>query len=157
MRPLTNREIGKITSFVAERGFNDQMLQKVPSFAVNSTWDNRVIQKGDRLGSGVVHYLKHVKANREWPDGTDLETFYSSIKSVVQAEDAEIFISRYNGSLQIGFVGDSKNWKGPAGYDKILVEYRVSYGNLVTAFQVNNIEVLLEKQKRESLIWLRKH
>ena len=28
LRPLTNKEIGKITNFVAERGFNDNLLEK---------------------------------------------------------------------------------------------------------------------------------
>ena len=112
LRPLTNKEIGKIDEHVAERGFNDNLLEKAGRRISGLNWQGKVIKISDRLGTGIVHYLRHVVAGNEWSAGTTLEEYYDSISQVVRDKQTKILISRYSGELQVGFTREAGKYAG---------------------------------------------
>lgn len=156
LRPLTNREIGKITNFVAERGFNDSLLEKAGGRLSGRKWQGNTIKGSDMLGAGVVHYLRHVVFGNEWPAGTTLEDYYESIRDVVGDSQTKMFISRYLGELQAGFVRDAGPYKGASSKGIFFVEYRISTGSVVTANQAKTIDGIIESLERSGIIWIRK-
>ena len=156
LRPLTNREIGKITSFVAERGFNDNLLEKAGGRLSGRKWQGNPIKGSDMLGSGVVHYLRHVVFGDEWPAGTTLEEYYDSISQVVQDTQTKVFISRYSGELQVGFIREAGKYAGTKSSGLFFIEFRLSTGSLVTANQAKIFDDIINAVERSDLKWIKK-
>ena len=106
----------------------------------------------DRLPSAEVHYIWHVIKNQEWPTGSTLTDYLDSLTEVVLDPTSGVFISRYQGALQIGFMRRCGAWRGPGGLGWILVEYRVNFGHWVTAYQVEFQDVY--HPRRSHVRWL---
>ena len=156
LRPLTNREIGKITSFVAERGFNDNLLEKAGGRLSGVSWQGKVIKGSDMLGVGEVHYLRHVVTHNEWPVGTTPNQYYQSIVEVIKDPSTGVMVSRFQGVLQLGFLREAGNLAGPDSKGIIIIEYRTQLGQLVTANQTITLEEILADNRRSDIIWIRK-
>ncbi len=77
-----------------------------------------------------------------------------SLREVVLDPSSDVFVSKYNDAWQIGFIRESRNWRGRNGYASILVEYKVQYGYLVTRYQPEDVVIQLAKD-RESFQWIR--
>ena len=83
----------------------------------------------------VRHWLLHVVVRREWPDGTTLAAYVESLRAVILDPDSGIFINWYARDLSLGFIRESREFRGPDGYDWVLVQYRVSIGHWTTGYQ----------------------
>lgn len=70
----------------------------------------------------------------EWPPDTALAGYLESVTQVVMDPNALIFLSQYQGALQVGFIRRSGALLGPAGHYWVLVEYRVREAHWVTAY-----------------------
>jgi len=156
LRPLTNREIGKITNLVAERGFNDNLLEKAGGRLAGLEWEGNTIKGSDTLGVGVAHYLRHAVFKEEWPKGTSINEYYASLRNVVEDKTTKIFIGSYLNELQISFIRDAKELAGKDSGGTILIEYRPKLGYFVTANQVKTELEIIEDAKRSGIIWIRK-
>jgi len=156
LRPLTNKEIGKVTSFVAERGFNDNLLEKAGGRLTGLEWEGNTIRGSNMMGTGVVHYLRHVIAGNEWPAGTTLEEYYDSISQVVQDKQTKVFISRYSGELQVGFTREAGKYAGTKSSGLFFIEFRLSTGSLVTANQAKIFDDIINAVERSDLKWIKK-
>lgn len=133
LRPLTSVEIGKITNLVAERGFNDNLLEKAGGRLSGISWQGNVVKGSDMLGAGIVHYLRHVVAYQEWPVGTSVDDYYQSIKEVALDKQSQLFVSRYHGVLQVGIVRESGKFAGPGSKGIFFMEFRAETRHVVTA------------------------
>ncbi|MBI4504048.1 MAG: hypothetical protein HY691_00815 [Chloroflexi bacterium] len=103
-----------------------------------------------------AHYLRHVCAQQEWPEGTTIERYVESLRQTVSDPASGAFLSRYFSHVQVGFVGRPGRWRGLGGADWLLVEYRVDLGHWTTGFQPRRGLLYLEQdKKREGLRWLR--
>ena len=156
LRPLTNKEVGKIVDQVAERGFNNNLLEKAGGRLTGLEWQGNTIKGSDMMGSGIVHYLRHVVAHREWPVGTSVDDYYQSIKEVVLDKQSQLFVSRFRGALQVGIVRESGNFAGPGSKGLFFVEFRAETGHVVTANQFVLLDDIINSEKRSDLIWIRK-
>jgi len=154
LRPLNGVEINKIVEHVMTQGYDDNLLQKVPAMLDGFEFNGKTVSRGDMIGSGINHYLKHVIRQQEWPDGTTYNDYLASIREVLSDPNKEIVVSHYEESLQIGFLADSGKWRGVFGYGKIWVEYRPKISHIITAFQLNDIEELFENQPRTGIVWI---
>lgn len=100
------------------------------------------------------HYAKHVLQVPEWPLDTGFEQYLESIRQVLLDPTGGVFLSRYRGILQVGFIRRSGRSRGPEGRAWILVEHNVDTGRWVTAFQLRSLADL-ERPERSDLRWLK--
>ena len=102
------------------------------------------------------HFLRHVILQREWPDGTTMATYVESIGEVVRDPTSAVYLSRYGGAWQLGVIRRSGAYRGPGGYDWVLVEYRLETGHWVTANQPRDRLRFLGAPERTHLQWLQR-
>jgi hypothetical protein len=153
-RQLTEDELQSVLQHVAQAGFSP--LRDVLATGLSGlTWQGHVLAGRDRLTAAEYHYLRHVVVHREWPDGTQLPAYLSSIRRTILDPRSGLLLSRYHGQWQFTIVRRSGVFRGPAGFDWILVDYRIGLGHWVTAFQPRDGLGVLRSPRRESLQWLR--
>ena len=104
------------------------------------------------LPSAEAHYLRHVINNQEWPEGTTLADYVTTIRQVVQDLASGVLLSRYQDALQVGFMRRAGALRGPGGFAWVLVEYRVGFGHWTTAYQLD-LEALYHP-RRSDMHWL---
>lgn len=155
LRDLSTDEIQKIVTYVSRADFEAEGAQRVGGRVAGQIWEGNVLRGSDRLPPGVVHYLKHVGVKEEWPVGTSLEEYYQSLQEIIEDPESQILVSKISGYWQVGFLGKSGDWRGPAGDDYIWVEYRLGYGYWVTGLQMS-LDSDIFKVRRELMQWLTK-
>ena len=154
LRPLTNKEVGKIVEKAAT-GFDNSVIQRSRGL-VGFNWNGRELNAKDDLPIGEYHFVKHVLKQGEWPAETSISDYYRSIEEIVRSNNSQIIVSRYDRYLQVSFIGDSGKWQGSNGSGKIVVEYRVGLNSIITAFQPKDVEEFIKNSNRDNLIWIRK-
>ena len=135
-RPLTDEELQQVVDHVARAGFD-------PTIRAGRT-------------AAMRHFSKHVEKQQEWPQGTTLELYLESIRTIVRDPYSGICVSRYQGAWQLGIVRRSGDFRGPRGFDWVLVEYRVEIGLWVTAYQAAEGLNELASPQRTEVRWLRR-
>jgi len=123
LRELTPKEVNTITRYIAQGQFEPNGKQRVVNLLSGQVWDRRKLEKGDMVEPGVIHYLKHVVVEKEWPSETNYEQYVQSLKDIIENPKSGIFVSKYNEAWQVGFIGESGKWQGDGGFSHILVEY----------------------------------
>jgi hypothetical protein len=156
LRELSDDELQMVVERVAKSGFNREHTSLVKPEMAGVIWRGKSLQVGERLPADEWHFVKHVLVRREWPEGTSLDEYLESLRSVVRNPESGIMISKYQGIYwQIAFVAESGQWHGVGGNDFILVEYRVGYGFWITGFQPVDLQRQLQVY-RSDMRWLRK-
>lgn len=155
-RDATEGEIRQIREYVAERGFDQDGLERVRGRGAGVLWRGRPLRGRDTLPPAEAHYVRHVLAEQEWPEETSFEEYLDSVSRATLDERNSIFLSRYQGMLQVGFISRSERWKGAQGGAWILVEFRQARGHITTAFQFNSLEVVIAHPDRSHVVWLTK-
>jgi hypothetical protein len=79
--------------------------------------------------------LKHVIKRQEWPIGTSLAAYFASLRAVILDPASGVFTSRYEGGAQLGILRESADLRGPNGHEWVPIDYRVTTGHWVTAYQ----------------------
>ncbi len=154
VRQLIEDEIRQIIEYLAQAEFDPAMNVRAVGLA-GMTWQGRTLRGTDLITSAERHYLRHVIKQQEWPIGTQLEDYISSIRAVIRDEKSGLFTSRYMGRWQLGIVRRSRELRGPGGTDWVLIEYRLDIGYWVTAFHLRGGLAELYSSQRENIIWLR--
>lgn len=110
------------------------------------------------LPPAEVHYLRHVIVQKEWPEGTTLEEYVQSIREAVLNPEAGVFVNRFeNQEWQLSVVAPTGRWLGPRGREWTLVEYRLSIGHWVTAYQLSDTwDMIAGQPQRSDVRWLRR-
>lgn len=109
------------------------------------------------LPPAEAHYLRHVVVGREWPSGTSLADYVLSLREVVLDQRSGVMTSRYEGTWQLTVVRRAGLYQGPAGFEWILVDYRVDTGHWVTGFQPRGgLEVVEQDPRRTDVRWLQR-
>ncbi|NPV86000.1 MAG: hypothetical protein HPY45_08340 [Anaerolineae bacterium] len=156
LRELSNDELQKIVEKVAKAGFNREHTSLVKPEMAGLVWKGKPLEVGERLPADEWHFVKHVLARQEWPEGTSLDEYLESLRTVIRSPENGIMISKYQCVYwQIAFIADSGQWRGVGGSDFILVEYRDGYGFWVTGFQPVDLQKQLQVHRSE-IRWLRK-
>lgn len=156
LRELSDDELRKIVEKVAKAGFNREHTSLVKPEMAGLVWKGKPLEVGERLPADEWHFVKHVLARQEWPEGTSLDEYLESLRAVIQSSESGIMISKYQGIYrQIAFVANSGQWRGVGGSDFILVEYRDGYGFWITGFQPVDLQKQLHVH-RSDIRWLRK-
>ncbi len=153
-RRITAAELAEVRRQAASAGFPPNALERAGGRAAGVTWQGRQVSASDRLPPAVVHYLRHVVKRPEWPAGTSLAGYISSIERVVLDPSCGVLLSTYQGELQVSFVGRAGILRGPDGQPWIVVEYRLATGHWVTAHQITLRDIL--SPKRVIIQWLRR-
>lgn len=156
VRRLTPEELQRVLEHVAEAGFDPNAQEQARGRVAGLEWRGGILRGSDRLPPVEVHYLWHVVRNREWPEGTTLEGYVESIRHVVLDATSGVFASHYQDAWQLGVVRGSREWRGPAEFPWVLVEYRVDRGHWVTAFQPREGLGALRSPYRRDIRWLRR-
>ena len=155
-RCLTPAEFQQVLDHVAQAGFDPTVREKARGDLAGIEWRGRVLRGNDRLPPAERHYLKHAVKDREWPDGTTLDQYVESLRSVILDPGSGVFTSQYQGTWQIGIIRDSRELRGLNGHEWVLVEYRLATGHWVTAYQPEQGLQDLEGPRRSDLRWLRR-
>ncbi len=154
VRRLTEEDIRQIVEHVARVGFDPARNIRAVGFA-GMMWQGHTLHGTDLITNAERHYLRHVIKVQEWPFGTTLEDYISSIQAVIRDETSGLFTSRYRDRWQLGIVRSSRGLQGPSGAEWVLVEYRLDIGYWVTAFQLQEGLAGLHIRQRENIRWLR--
>jgi hypothetical protein len=155
-RDLSGEELERVLGHIARVGFDPDARERVRGTIVGlERPTGGRVQRGDRLPPAEVHYLRHVVARREWPDGSTLAGYLRSISRVIADPDSGVFVSRYQGAWQLGVVRESRELRGPNGFTWLLVDYRVQTGHWTTAHQLRDGLAGLAIPGREEIRWLR--
>jgi hypothetical protein len=155
-RQLSADELQQVSEHVAQAGFDPDARETVRGRLAGLAWKGRTLTGSDRLSPLEVHYLWHVVQLQEWPAGTTLEAYAESIRRVVLDPTSGVFIHRFYGAWQVGIIRESRDLRGPRGREWTLVQYRVSLGHWVTAFQPRAGLAELSKPQWSDLRWLRR-
>lgn len=115
-----------------------------------------MLAASDLLSPAEAHYLYHVVKQQEWPVGTSLADYVDSIQRVILDPSGRMFTNRYVGQWSLGIIRESRDLRGPGGYDWVLVQYRVGYGYWATAFQPADGLDELRKPDWSDIRWLRR-
>ncbi len=156
-RDLSDDELQRVLEHVAQAGFFPAPNAKAGGRLAGLTWQGRTLTGGDRLPSAEVHYLRHVVARREWPVGTTLEDYLSCGHEVVLDPTSGILAGQLHGLYwHLTIVRRSGRWRGPQGYEWMVVEYRVEFGHWVTIFQLQRgLATITHDPERHRQRWLR--
>ncbi len=156
-RQLTPDELQQTVDHMAQVGFDPDAQEDVGGRLVGLSWKGRIVQSGDRLSSAEVHYLRHVVLQKEWPDGTTYEAYLDSLEKVIKDPQSGLLVNQFRDrGWQLTIVGRSGSMRGPAGSEWIMIEYRLSTGHWVTAFQPREGLDYLEMPERSQKLWLRR-
>jgi len=118
-------------------------------------WQGRTLTGRDLLPPAEVHDSRHVVLRREWPPGATLSDYLTSIRDVILDGRSGVLTSRYQRAWQLAVVRHSESLRGPAGFPRVLVGYRLATGHWVTAFQPEQDLAALRDPRREDVRWLR--
>ncbi len=148
-------ELQEIIAKVAGSRFNPAFRERVGGRIAGLSWQGRTLRGGDTLPPVEVHYLRHVIARREWPEGATLDEYIESIQEAILSPNVHIFTSLYGSEWQLGIIVPSDKWRGPHGGDWIVMEYRLSRRHPVTAYQKNGaLDEVVTTPHRSNLRWL---
>jgi hypothetical protein len=154
-RAATDAELRQLREHVADAGFDPNARERVRGRGAGIIWRGRTLRGRDTLPPAEAHYVRHVLGRPEWPAGTSLEEYVESIEYIILSDSSGVFLSRYQGTMQVGFLGPSRHWRGLRGKEWILVEFRVSRDHITTAFQVESPDVVASQAERSEFQWLR--
>lgn len=157
-RKLTAAEVQVIAEHVAAAGFDPGYLVPAGYELAGMPWRGRTLDAITPLTRAEVHYLKHVRLQREWPIQTTLEGYQQGAAAVARSPESGILVSRYQGKETIGVIGPTpEEMRGPGGFPLTLIEYRVRTQYWSTAFQVaKGLDYLENDAGREIIQWLRR-
>jgi hypothetical protein len=155
-RQLTTAELEQVLEHVAQAGFDPDARETVRGRLAGLAWQGQTLTGSDRLSPREVHYLWHVVQLREWPAGTTVDAYAESIQRVILDPTSGVFTHRFYGTWQVGIIRESRDLRGPRGHEWTLVQYRVSLGRWVTAFQPRAGLAELTKPQWSDLRWLRR-
>lgn len=104
LRDLTPDEFQRVVTHVANAGFDPDRLERAGSRIAGLLWNGKVVKGGDLLPPGEVHYLRHVVAGREWPEGTSINDYYASLspQSLTQLQKLSSADMEISGRLVFG-------------------------------------------------------
>jgi len=154
-RRLTPDELRRVLEHVAQAGFDPSAREKVRGRLAGLNWKGYILKGTDLLTPLEVHYVRHVLTSREWPTGTTMEAYTESIRSTILNPYCGVAMSLFQGAWQLTIVSHSGSWRGPNGFDWILIDYRVGMGHWMTAFQPREGLAALDDPKRRDVRWIR--
>lgn len=155
-RRLTPDELRRVLEHVAQAGFDPTPHARAGGRLTGVQWQGRILRGSDWLTSAEAHYLRHVTANNEWPTGTTMDDYISSIRRVILDRHSGVILSHYQGAPQLTVVRESGVLRGPSGAPWVLVDYRIGLSYWMTAFQPPAGLSVLRSSDRENIQWLRR-
>lgn len=100
--------------------------------------------------------MRHAVAGQEWPPGTTLAEYIQSIRDIALDPASGLFVSQFRTfGWHHAIVGRADRWRGPRGYTWAMVEYRVTPGYWMTAFQMSQGLAYFSAATRKAGQWLR--
>ena len=94
--------------------------------------------------------------NREWPEGTTLERYIQSLRTLIFDAESGVLVNSYKGELSLAVIRESRDLQGPGGSAWALVQYRVATGHWTTGFQpVDGLDEIT-KADWGRVLWLRR-
>ncbi len=154
-RRLAPDELRRVLEHVAQAGFDPNAREKARGRLAGVMWQGNVLKANDLLNPLEVHYLRHVLTRREWPTGTTMEAYAESIRDTILSPYCGVAASLFQGVRQLTVVSHSGPWRGPNGFDWILIDYRAGTGHWMTAFQPREGLAALDDPKRRGVRWIR--
>ncbi len=156
-RRLSPGELQLVLAHVAQAGFDPHARERAGGRLAGMSWQGRTLQGSDLLSPVEVHYLRHVVARQEWPAGTTLDDYLSSLRRVILDPRSGILISQYQDKgWHLAVVRRSEELQGPEGYAWVLIEYRLATGHWVTAFQPEKGLAYFDDPQRKDGRWVRR-
>jgi hypothetical protein len=155
--PLRPEELDRVVAHVASAGFRPCSRYPAGGRLEGVIWQGRPLGRTDTLTVAEAHYLRHVLVRQEWPVGTTLGQYLSSIRDRVVDPACGLLVSRWHDRVwHLSVVGRSGSLRGPGGYEWLAVEYDVGAGFWVTAFQVERgLAAYVGDRRRKEGLWLR--
>lgn len=156
-RLLSPGLLWEIQEHVATSWYNLTREQRISRELAGIQWGGRVLQRGDTLPTDVAHYLKHAVARQEWPPQLTFAAYRESLRDVIRDPESGLMTSIFRDKgCHLSIVRRSGELQGPGGHEWLLVEYRVSTGNIATAFQPEDGLDYLDRPGRRNKRWLRR-
>jgi hypothetical protein len=155
-RRLTPGELARVLAHVAAAGFDPDARERAGGRLAGIWWQGHALKGSDRLTPAEIHYLRHVLANGEWPAGTTVSDYLSSIRDVILDPRSGVIVGQYQGVPQLTIVRRSGALRGPNGAPWVLVDYRIGLAHWMTAFQPPAGLSVIRSGDRENMRWLRR-
>lgn len=152
---LAGAVLQEVLSHVARAGFDSVAMEQARGNLAGIRWRGVELRGSDWLPPAERHYLKHAVRLGEWPPGTSLAAYLRSLEAIITDATSGVFTSLYQGEPQLGVMRQSRQFRGPEGFDWMLVEYRVTTGHWVTGYQPRSGLRDLESSMRTDLRWWR--
>jgi hypothetical protein len=84
-----------------------------------------------------------------------LQGYIDTLCEVARDLSSGLVTYRYQGALQLGVMRASGAMRGPMGHDWVLIQYRLSLGHWVTAFQPELGLRIVDEPHWTDVQWLR--
>lgn len=160
-RPAADEEIRRLRAY-----FADVALYRRPNVARADDeidgweWEGQSVRAGEYLDRSAAKFLRHVEFGQEWPTGTTLEQYLSSLGSAVRNPNGGIYLEWFDearDAWRLAFVARSGRRRGPGGDAHILVTFLADEARWLTGFQPPRALAYLTRYQGERAgRWLRR-
>lgn len=157
LRRLNDTELGLVAQHVAGAGFSPAPNTRAGGRLAGVDWQGRILQASDRITPAAAHYLRHAVVQQEWPAGTTLDGYLSSLREVALGTTSGMLVSRFQQrAWQLMVVRRTGTLQGPGGFDWVMIEYQLDLGYWTTGFQLpGGLAQVTGDPRRGGLRWLR--
>jgi len=156
-RRLSRAELREVLEHVARAGFDPDARERAGGRLEGLSWRGQVLRGNDYLPPAEAHYLRHVVGRPAWAPETTLGAYLERLRPAVGDEG-----DGGGGGQQLGTGGGqagvrrSYELRGPEGYEWVAIEYRVTTGHWMTAFQPEEGLAYFQRAERREQRWLRR-
>lgn len=134
-RQATDEEIQRIREHVASVGYQPGAMAKAGSRIAGLVWEGQAIQSSHWMDNALVHYLRHVVAQAEWPSGTTVAEYNAILRAIIEDPTGGILLTCPFDAWQLTFVSESHDPERFNGRPWIAVGYGVNYGFWMTGYR----------------------
>lgn len=131
----TSLELASIRQYASRPGFDSTAITRAGGRLSGLSWHGRVLTGSDPLGVAEAHYLRYVVVGREWPTGTSMSEYVSSLVNAILDEFGPVLLDIKLGVPRLSFFSQTNPDQRQRENDWILVGFDVHYGYWTTGFR----------------------
>ena len=131
----TSLDLHVIRQYAARSGFDPTATTRAGGRLSGLSWQGRILEGGDVLNVAEVHFLRHVVVGREWPTGTTMSEYVSSLTNAVRDDNGPVLLDVKLGVPRLTFFSQDRVSQLHGTTSWTLVGFDVHYGYWTTGFR----------------------
>jgi hypothetical protein len=141
-RPATDEEIRQIIDRMADAPFNQRFV-RVPLELRGLAYQGHML--GSREDVWFLHLVQRVLGDKQWPDGTDTQTYLHDLRRAVRHPAARLCVFERRGGNVAATLSPNTipiTQRGAGNRPFIFVIYAADRGRIVSGYQASGVETI---------------